>query len=271
ENLDSEGWFDEDGWLVRDWFKRDALRDGSSEAEFRVGREVKYHAKPAWESAYSMYLQFGRENGIYLTPPELEELQRKAEAIRKAFNVGPMDMLPPMRPPELGESFDAHQKLQVNLQLRMMTNYDAQYHLAFGEKDPQVILARKLLHEAERLFRKPDYRALPLYEQAWPLWIDVCMRYPEFAKVSFAQEDIYESVLHHLRLNQQVQPELFRSVMLGMAQGSVWPYASWDRAPVYDEKTKKWKEGPWVDEAQKQKIVTVRVARGPLETVAYYD
>jgi hypothetical protein len=51
----------------------------------------------------------------------------------------------------------------------------------------------------------------------------------------------------------------------------VWPYASWDRAPVYDEKAKKWKEGAWIDDAQKQKIITVRVARGPLELVAYYD
>ena len=268
ENLESEGWFDEDGWLVRDWFKQ----GGSSETEFRVGREVKYHAQPAWESAFRMYQEFSRANGIYLTPLEIEELQRKASAIREAFKAGPMDMLAPMRPAgSLGESYDAHQKLQANLQIRMMTNFDATFHQALGEKEPEIIRARKLLHEAERLFRKPDYRALPLYEQAWPLWVDVCMRQPEFAKIGFAQEDVYEALLHSMRLTQQVQPELFRSVMLGMAQGSVWPYASWDRAPVYDEKAKKWKEGAWIDDAQKQKIITVRVARGPLELVAYYD
>jgi hypothetical protein len=273
ENLESEGWFDQDGWLVQDWFKG----SGAGEEDFRVGTQVIYHAKPAWETAYRVYHEFAVENGVYLTPAEIADLNNKAEAIRKHFKIGPLQMLPPFRPQgALGESYDAHQKLTGNSQARTVVNFDHQYALTLGEKDEEVILVRKLLYEAERLFRKPDYRALPIYARAWPLWVDACLRHRGFAKVPFAQEDVYDANIHAMRLNQQVQPDLFRAVMLGMTQnGGVWPKVNWERAPVFvfDDKAQKkiWKEGPWIDEAQKQKIVTVRVARGPIELVAYYD
>jgi len=54
ENLETEGWFDEDGWLITDWLKD----------ETRVGTERKYHAAPAWTESLRRYLEFGNKNGF---------------------------------------------------------------------------------------------------------------------------------------------------------------------------------------------------------------
>src|SRR5205807_281820 len=109
--------------------------------------------------------------------------------------------------------------------------------------------------------KKDQHEALPLYEEAWPLWVETCLRYPRFAGLSSAQEDVYEAMLRYVRLSQKHRPEAMRAIMLGMAQMSVWPHPNWEQ----------WR---WIDAGQKQQIVSnrlIRVTRGPLELVAYYD
>lgn len=142
--------------------------------------------------------------------------------------------------------------------MRSLTNYNAHLNQSEAEKDPQTVLARSLLHYALRYNIKDEQEALPLYEQAWPIWIEVAMRYPNFMEVSYVPDDIYEAMLKYLRLSQLKSPRLFRESMLGMAQSAVWPHPNWE----------KWQ---WIDPGQMQKIVTVRVARGPLEMVAFYN
>ncbi len=256
ENLESEGWFDEEGWLIQGWFDR-----GGTEEEMRVGTEARYHAAPAWDRAYRDYLQYGTVTGLYLSPADRADLKRKARAIEKLYKVAEFETVPspsPQQRAQLGASYNAHVKLATNAQLRHMTNYDNLLYQSEGEADAETVLARKLTHQALRYNRKDQHEALPLYEKAWPLWVEVWMRYPRFARSGYVQDDIYEAMLRYLRLAQRQRPEVFRATLLGMAQMATWPYPNWE----------KW---GWIDSSQRAKIVNVRIAHGPLEAVAYYD
>src|SRR5205085_11738312 len=104
------------------------------------------------------------KNGLYLSPAELADLERKAQPVRTAMKLAPRDPPAPLRPEmrgKLGESFDAQQKLFNNMSLRSMTNYDAHLHVAEAEKDPQTVLARKLIHYGLRYNKKDQHEALP--------------------------------------------------------------------------------------------------------------
>jgi hypothetical protein len=256
ENLEFEGWFDEDGWLIKGekWFDR----TGATGEGLRVGVESKYHAGPAWSTAYEMYREYGIKNGLYLSPGQAADLTAKAVAYREQFKLEPQQQPPPLRIEQRdkwGPGYEAHLKLIGNSQLSAMSNYDGNFYQAAAEKDAETVLAHKLLYEAGLYNRNDQYEALALYEQAWPLWMDVFLRYPHFADNTSVQDDIYEPMVRYLRLTQVHNPDLFRALLLGMAQMSVWPHPNWV-------------DWGWID--TKSKIVTVRVARGPLESVAYY-
>jgi hypothetical protein len=272
EALQQEGWFDEEGWLIRGWFEP----LDPNQPDLQVGSETKYHAGPVWRRAYEMYKQYGVSTGLYLTPAETAELNKKAEPIRVIMKIDPSfypSPLPlawrnkaidsayavPGGPKTYGESYDAQQKLARNGQNRSMTNYDGHLYQSEGEMDPQTLLARKLLYQAGRHLKKYNQEALPLYEDAWPLLVDVGLRLPKFFPMNFVQDDVYESMLKYLQLSQKQNPRLFRNLLLGMAQMSVWPHPDW----------KEWK---WIDSAQWEKITpAVRITQGPLETVAMYS
>lgn len=238
ETLEDEGWFDGDGWLVKDWFDQ----PGGEKREVRVGTEAKYHAGPAWQQGYEMYKEYGIENGLYLTAAEVADLERRAEPARRALKMRPGDIppLPSNLRAELGESYDAHVKLFWNRQYRSMTNYDAHLDQSEGERHPETVLARKLLSKAERLRKANDYQALEYYDEAWPQWVQALLRHPEFAKISSVQEDVYEPQLKYTRLNQEARKE-------------------------------KWQEWRWLNASQAAKVAAMRTVRGPLESVVYYD
>ena len=265
ETLEGEGWFDREGWLIKGWFDQ----AGRDEQDLQVGTETKYHAQPAWQTAYRMYMNYGTRTGMYLSPAETTDLERKGERARTALKV-PAGAYPPPIPTkmreELGESYEALQQLARNGQNRGMTNYDAHLYTSEAEKDSDTILARKLLFHALQLKRKGQQEALPLFVQAWPLWIDVWLRYPQFNQVSFVQDDVYEAMLHYMRLEQGANPQIFQSAMANAAQIAVLPNPTWHA----------WIAGTGcaqrLDPGQRAKIApAVRVAEGPLELVALYD
>jgi hypothetical protein len=281
ETLEAEGWFDEDGWAIKGWFDQ-----GGNMLDLRVGTEGKYHARPAWQHAYNMYLEIGRANGMYIYPAQRAELEAKVQAIRRDLKLGSFQ--PPPQRGELrtryGEAFDAQQKLAANSQLRTMTNYDAHLYQAEGEKDARAVLARKLLYQAGRYNRKDQQEALPLYERAWPIWVELSLRYPRFAQTPYVHEDVYESMLRAMKLAQMHHPQLFRTAMLSAAPMAIaphwfWPCPvnwNWARWPYWEaaakDGPKDGPETPMIDPNVKAKLVdVVRVSRGPLDQVMYID
>ena len=260
ENLEKEGWFDADGWTIQKWF--DAQR-GPNDPELRVGTEAKFHAGPAWETAYRMYLEFGTLNGLYLTPTEQNNLERAAEEYRRMYNVESGAYGPVVRRGEPGyDSYRAHVQLIMTGQDQSMTNFPAslaQTGCGSGRWKPSPPCASKYLYNAQRFrYAFDPERAIPLYQKAWDLWARVLLAHPKFARISNVQEDIYEVQLPFNFYVQKHRTEEFKKLLLGMAQFAVWPH------PPISELLQS-------DPSDLVKIIPVRNSRGILEYLMYYD
>jgi hypothetical protein len=275
ESLEGEGWFGEGGWRVERWFDR----GGGADPDVVVGTETKYQARPAWQEGYRLYVEYGKNTGMYLQPHEEAELDRKAAPVRAKYRANSYDPLPPL-PDEwraqLGASYDAHNRLIVNTRLRQMCNYDANLIQADAERDPLTVHARSLIHRAVRYNRDDKLEAMPLYEQAWPIWIDLGLRYPKFFQINYVQEDVYEPMLKYMRLTYRHREPVFKTAqmtaaLMGIAPHPFWPRPStwqWARWPYFDSQGN---EQPMIDPVLRPKLVNRRASRGPLEIVMYYN
>jgi len=253
EGLEEEGWFDEEGWVVRNWFDRDPAL---SEGEFRVGTERKYHAQPSWDRAANLYEKYGQENDLLLTPQIVAELNRVAQPYRERYNV------PPGRAGELRsddqaalrESWLAHHRLFWSPQNRGMTNFDNHYWAAQAERTRDCVVARKLFHQTDvstKIDSAPE-QALETFDQAWPFWINVFLQNPKFASQPLVQEDTYEYLLKSIKLTQRQRTAALRPIFEGIAQMAIWPHMPLD---------------PLLTPSDKQRIFPVRTARGILEWI----
>jgi hypothetical protein len=256
ENLEEEGWFDEEGWVVPEW--SDRVRFG--EGEFRIGTEPKYHAQPSWDRAFNLYYEYGRGNDLLYTPEIVAELNREARPYREKYKVQP-DMQGDLRADDratLGKSWLAHQRLIWNRQNLSMTNFEAHYYTSQAERTRDAVIGRKLFHQAERLrrFEGSPELALERYEQAWPFWINVMLQHPRFGQNSLTQEDTYEYQLKHLRLTQSQRSTTLRPVMMGMAQLAIWPH------PPFHE---------LLTPSDRVRIIPIRQVRGPLDWIQIAD
>ncbi len=214
EVLQEEGWFDADGWLIRDWFDHQVgLQD------VRVGTEPKYHSGPAWDRAYAMYLNLGIATGLYLSPADRAKFEKQAQLYRDTYNIGQLERGPLKLPPEhrsneaMKKSLEAHLRLVLNAFTARMTNFEGLFHQTEAERTVEQVTARKFFHQAERLrrFENPEL-ALALYDAAWPLWLTTSLRFPKFNEIGTIQEDAYDLQLKHLRLMQKQYPGLYRSL-----------------------------------------------------------
>jgi len=221
ETLEAEGFFDSDGWDIPNWFDEQANRPGGD--EMIVGKDSKYHSRLAWQRGYEAYRDFGVKNGIYLTPMQIKDLNEKAAPFRKVAKCGP-DEQPQLRPEwrtgQIGESYDAHTKLRMSNYYRRLSNFDGFFFQAEGERDPITVSARKLLFYAERIRKRgvPTELMLREYENAWPLYLLACLKYPQFAQVSSMQEEFYEFYQHYLGETQKVHSETFKKKALQYAK-----------------------------------------------------
>jgi len=255
ENMEAEGWFDSDGWAIKKWFDKDR---GPNDPEFRVGTDPKFYAGPAWATAYNMYLEYGTRNGLYLTPAQKEELNKQAEPYRRKFKLESYVNGPEIRPGQPDyESFHAHKRLTANGLYSGMTNFPAYLTQTEAERNPETVTARKYLYNADRLRRSEDpERAIPMYQKGWELFTQVLLAYPDFARLPTVQEDLYESQLNYNFYVQKHRTEVFKPLLIGLAQTAIWPN------PPLDE---------LLTSGQKIKIMPVRNHKGMLDNLLYYD
>jgi hypothetical protein len=221
ENLEKEGFFDQDGWLIKKWFPE----------EVRVGTATKYWAQPAWERAYQMCLDYGTKNGMYLSPDRLAQRFALAEEFRQRMRLPAGSPPPQLRPNQvpagLGPGYDAYRALYWGTVNARTANFESRLAEAEAERDPDAVKAHKLFFEADRLRRFEDApeQALEKYEEALPLWLDVMLRYPKFRRDNGSmQEDVYEIELKYSRLLQKEnEAKLFHPVLVGLTQTALWP------------------------------------------------
>ena len=139
------------------------------------------------------------------------------------------------------------------------TNFeDERTGKAVAERSPKMVTAKKLFYEAERArrFEQAPEKAMELYEQAWPYWIDALLENPQFARDSMAQEDAYEHQLRHLRLQQTQRANVFRAVTTFAAQ------LSGPIHPAYEQ---------ILTPSERVRITTIRNLRGILDWYQVLD
>ena len=180
ETLESEGFFDSEGWDIPLWFEKMPDRQGDVD---RVGTDPKYHSRLAWSESFEAYKEFGRANGLYIPPEKLAEYNKLAEPFRAALKVEPGQM-PQSIPPEWrvgakGESMEAHQRLNNSQYFRRLCNFDAFFDQTEGERDPVTVAMRKQLFYAQRLSKTSVASAVTLeyYDKAWTLYILACLKH----------------------------------------------------------------------------------------------
>jgi hypothetical protein len=210
-----------------------------------------------------MYKEFGRQNGLYLTPAEEREWAEKARPFltKHGLEVGAAteELSAADRKAGLGESLDAAKKLKYNRFYRGMTNFDAFFYQTEAERLPQAVTARKGFFQAERLYRSeaaPE-QAVAVYEATIPIWLDLLLGHPDFSRISTIQEETYETQMRYLRRLQDQRDAILRPLVTGMAQLGMRLPVPLHLAPTYpDERTK---------------IIPIRKIRGPLEMAYVLD
>ncbi len=192
ENLEDEGWFDETGWEISDWFPREAAQPRAGTRAVTVGKGRAW-AMDAWERAYRMYLDYG-------------------EAAR-------------LRVVDRNSLSDAEQK-QFD-RLRMITNIEAHVAKADVERQKKTITARRSFYEADRLRLHADReRALRTYErpEAFPAWKEILIDNPVFGADEDVQENTYIMQRKYLALTLDKRVPLYRKLLLWqqcLATGSI--------------------------------------------------
>jgi hypothetical protein len=270
ETLESEGFFDGDGWDMSRTFEKWLHRRKINKVEYTFGTQRKYHSSYAWKRSYDAYKDFGLRNGIYIPPKEMKELEDAAKEIRQQPGFAPMAPVQnAWRRGSLGKSLAAAQKLYYSAFYRTLSNFDTFLDQSEAESDPVAIQLRKLLFVAERKRKREtaSVATLELYDEAWNVYVHLCFKYPRFAQVSTMQEDTYEMLQKSLGGAQVVYRDQFRNTAVLGAKLAFWPTPTWQQAIVQFAVVSA-KE----NDAQEMNIVVpIRNRYGVLDLVQYYD
>jgi hypothetical protein len=223
--LEEEGWFD-DGWEIQGWFDK----------PLRVGERLQ--AKPAWEKAHAMWVEYGRSTGLHFDTAEQEaDLRRQADDFLNRVGGEPGRVRPlraeELRDPELAAGQEAYQRVQTLDGARRMTNFLFFYYESQAQQKPETVAARKLLFEAQQAQKEGRATALAKYEKYLEKWAGVLKQNPEHAQDLAVQEDSYEHQWNYLkdfmttpagkRLKQQMLLESYLGQALtGPLTGSQW-------------------------------------------------
>jgi hypothetical protein len=240
----------------------DVERDRIAERD-RVGTESKYHAGPEWDKAHTMYKKYGVENGLYLSPQQVRDLNEKSQLYVLRYGgqviMAPTELSARDRQAGLAGSFAAAMKLRWNGHYRTMTNFDSYLSETGVERLPEAVACRKAIFQAERLrrYEAEPRTALELYEGVVPRWLEFLLAHPELARISVVQEDTYEAQMRYLRLLQGQRDSMLKPLVTGMAQLTLTLPVPLHKAPTYAD--------------EQAKIIPIRSVRGPFEEVFYYD
>jgi hypothetical protein len=267
ETLDSEGFFDDEGWSLTDGFKTWY----PNRANYICGTEGKYQSRNAWKAGYQYYKKFGQENGIYLSPGNRRHLEKLAADFEKKTGVKPGEEPQPksewLKDEDLRKGLEARAKLKWNQFYKGLVNFDAFLYQAEGEFDPVTVAMRKRLFQAEREYRhREDAVTLAKFQPVWQLYLQACVKNPRFAGVSSVQEDICEAYQKYLRRVQKAHRQKFTGPPL-LAAIAFWPVPNWQEALVQSAIV----SDRAADELFMLNTYNSRIVYGPLDTFQYFE
>ena len=259
ESLQSEGWFAGEGWLASAAFPRASFPPTALDdrLEFRPGKDdVRYRSDRAWQKAYEFFRDLGLQNGLYYPPEEMQELEGAAKTFETELvksGQSPQDFMA-----QGGAMRDAGRRALMKLHWRarhlQTTGFDIQFAVCEAERDPLAVTARRNFYEAQRLRYIAESQALALYEEGWPLWLQVALRYPAYAQAM--QEDSYEWQIRHLDALQRQHEELLKSLTMSMGTAQLAVLAHPDFRLL-------------LKESEKRSAFPIRGTRGMLDSVQY--
>jgi hypothetical protein len=199
ERLGMEGWFDNEGWEIKDWFPKDKAHPEVGKRSIRVGRERNWSAE-AWDKGFQMYKDFGEGHGLYRSA---EDIQSLSDEDQKTFNFN-----------------------------RMVTNF--QHHLtkAYVERGKEAIAAHKCFFKADELRQAGDRElAMEMYErpEGFPTWKKLLIEASAFRDDEDVQEDTYLMQRRYLAMIRDKRMPTIRRILLTtdlMTQAAISPPAA---------------------------------------------
>jgi hypothetical protein len=222
ESFQEEGWYDNSGWELPDQF--------ANGKPVRIGTQRAW-SQEAWKRAFDYWQRHGEDNHVNLNPNEQETKRQLAEEYAKKVNAQPPKQ--PLRPEKFDATtqaqYEAAQFLKEYQQMRTTSNYPHHYTQARVESTSEAVKARKLFHEAKRLYLQSDNQAaLDAYQDDGGIkaWRQLLQRKEnkEYRRDSIIQEFTFETQLRYLRLLNRMSGksedrEVARLALLPLAAG----------------------------------------------------
>ncbi len=217
ERLQEEGWFDESGWAIPDWFaeQRDTFLDGEPAI---VGRGRKWSGE-SWQRAVELWTAFGEANHLKVSETEFEDHMARARAFGVRFGLTEWSAPPQLRPEDqddvtLKELF-SFMFMQLYNRYRTLTNFPYHYNNAVLEARGDVIQIRKTLYEANMLrMKNAQAEALAKYRSPTGLkaWRDqVMLVSKDFRDESLTQEQAFENQMRFVDLYVRQHGRAFKA------------------------------------------------------------
>ncbi len=161
ERREKEGWFDAEGWALRDWFPQDRGQPDGPRRTLTVGNDRPW-AGEAWDRAFLMYKEYGERTGMLKRPEELRSM-----------------------------TSDERFRYEGD---RSLSNYPHFYFTSDVERMPEAITARKNFFRAEQMHHAgDDDQAMEVFEQpeALATWKKLLLDHPEWRADWETQEEAY--------------------------------------------------------------------------------
>jgi hypothetical protein len=204
ERIEKEGWFDQEGWIITDWFGE----------PFAVG-EGRDWGVEAWRKAFDMYQDHGLAHELYKTPEQLAGL-------------GPDDR----------KEYDYRTRLTNFNHFYYLTEVERDRDAVTARKYFFLAnRARPTPRKAVELYRHPAAFGPP---ESWfgprgtwkPIgWKKILAEHDNFRNDMNVQEESYEFQLKYLDAERQLSDGLNEQVRWLNAIGSATPYsAAWPNA-----------------------------------------
>ncbi|HTU17745.1 MAG TPA: hypothetical protein VMG10_06740 [Gemmataceae bacterium] len=223
ERLQDEGWFDESGWEVPDWFRASGDRFADGERAV-VGGGRKWGLE-AWERTRELWQRFGEDNHFLTDPAEQNRLESRALAFAKKYHLNPMSQPPALREEDLDaetrEEYFAWRFLRLLSQYSTLCNFPYHFNRAQVESRPETIQARKTFFESLDLQRlkNDELGAFKKYLEpsGMKAWRDkVLMSNKVFRRDSLVQEHAFEVQLRYVNLYAQLNGRTFKTQVARM-------------------------------------------------------
>jgi hypothetical protein len=240
ERLQQEGWFDDAGWVIPDWFEEQGNRfqtkkdERANPAPARIGETLACSSLEAWQAARKLWEEHGRRNKLLFDSPAQEQNMRDlAEEFQKKFRT-PVGAHPPpnlrrdLLDPEVQKEYDASLYMFEYEYSRRVGNFAHHYARSQVEALPETVRARKLFYEAEaaRYSGAGGERVLAIFRNPGALagWYQILMNYKDFRLDSLMQEETYTTQHRYLRVLHENyrNPLNWKAGQLAVAMTTPW-------------------------------------------------